>query len=634
MNSMMDSTVIIQATSRSVPSTPDWFGEVVVIIQALRRRGVLAKISEGVRFARRRFGHYEVIDFLAVLFGYAVSGERTLEEFYEQVHPFATAFMALFGRDRLPARSTLSRFLAALTSEPVEALRALFLEDLLGQQPDFEQHPCGLIDRAGNLWKVFDIDGTRETARQRALPQTREQPDPQRRLADVCAPGYTGRKRGEVVRTRTTVLQAHLYQWLGTFGNPGNGEYRKELRRAVEAIGSYLRVHQFPAERTLLRLDGLYGTGAVLVDLLGLAFVMRGKDYHLLDQLVVQTRLHLPADQQFSRPESDLVRTLYDCPDVMVGASGQRCRLVVATHPKGSTKHRIGIERDGLVYELFLTKLPQEAFTASDVVALYLHRGAFETILSDEDSEQDPDRWCSHAACGQEAWQIVSQWVWNLRLELGHQLEPEPIRTTEFAPALPPVKEYTAPACGYAAALVALPFKQGRFSGSDFALQSDGTLRCPSGQMLRATEERREADGSLRLVYAARISQCRDCGLREQCQWHGGNTQKPRRVSVLLHPLHIGPVPLLWHDWSRRQHRRACMQLLRHQRVDVQLRPPAQSSPVTSAPVLSRAQRAHSRLSWEERLACNASAPTTGRCTITLFGMPEGFAASVGLSII
>jgi hypothetical protein len=98
-----------------------------------------------------------------------VSGERTLEAFYERVHPFAAAFMALFGRDRLPARSTLSRFLAALTSEPVEVLRALFLEDLLGWQQDFEQQPCGLTDRAGNLWKVFDIDGTREAARQRAF---------------------------------------------------------------------------------------------------------------------------------------------------------------------------------------------------------------------------------------------------------------------------------------------------------------------------------------------------------------------------------------------------------------------------------------------------------------------------------
>ena len=27
------------------------------------------------------------------------------------------------------------------------------------------------------------------------------------------------------------------------------------------------------------------------------------------------------------------------------------------------------------------------------------------------------------------AWQIISQWVWNLRLELGHQLSPDPVRT-------------------------------------------------------------------------------------------------------------------------------------------------------------------------------------------------------------
>jgi hypothetical protein len=77
-------------------------------------------------------------------------------------------------------------------------------------------------------------------------------------------------------------------------------------------------------------------------------------------------------------------------------------------------------------------------------------------------------------------------------------------------------------------------------------LQPDGMLRCPAGHALSATEQRRESDGSLRLVYAARIS---------QCQWHGRQTTKPRRVSVLLHPLQVGTAPLLWKDWSRRQHR-------------------------------------------------------------------------------
>jgi hypothetical protein len=227
-----------------------------------------------VRFARRRFGHYEVIDFLAVLFGYAISGERTLEAFYEELQPFAPTFMALFDRDQLPTRSTLSRFLTALRQEPVEALRSLFLEDLLSRPLSQERQTGGLKDREGFGWVVFDIDGTREAARQRALPQTEELPPAYRRLNEICAAGYTGRKRGEVVRTRTVVSQAHSYQWLGSVGNPGNGLYREELRQALWAIGRYLATYQLPHERALLRLDGQYGTGAVLADLADFSFVI------------------------------------------------------------------------------------------------------------------------------------------------------------------------------------------------------------------------------------------------------------------------------------------------------------------------------------------------------------------------
>jgi hypothetical protein len=230
----------------------------------------------------------QLIDFLAVLFGYAISGERTLEGFYQRLLPWANTFMALFGRDRLPARSTLSRFLASLDQAVVEALRTLFLRDLLVRPLVKEEQADGLWDRRGNRFLVFDIDGTREAARQRALPQTADRPVPQRRLADLCAPGYTGRKRGEVVRTRTTVLQAHTHQWLATFGNAGNGQYRTELRRAVAAIQWYCKAHEFPEGRGLLRLDGQYGTGAVLADLAGFSYVTRGKDYQILDQVEVQ----------------------------------------------------------------------------------------------------------------------------------------------------------------------------------------------------------------------------------------------------------------------------------------------------------------------------------------------------------
>jgi hypothetical protein len=210
---------------------------------------------------------------------------------------------------------------------------------------------------------------------------------------------------------------------------------------------------------------------------------------------LVQARLQLPPDQQQQRPESQIVRSLYDCPAVPVGSEGVLCRLVVATHPAGKQKSPVGLTRGGVVYELFFTALPQQGFTACDVVELYLHRGAFEPALADEDQELDPDRWCSHSSWGQEARQIVSQWIWNLRLEVGHQLQPEPVRTTEFAPALSPPVPHTAPASGYAPPQVGLPWKVGRFSGQDFALQPDGTPRCPDDQQLLPHEHRREADG-------------------------------------------------------------------------------------------------------------------------------------------
>jgi hypothetical protein len=641
MTSIADGSVHIQTSAESVPSTPSWFGEVVLIVGHLRKQGILSKISARVRFARRRFGHYEVIDFLAVLFGYAISGERTLEAFYERLQPFAVPFMALFERDRLPSRSALSRFLAQLSEEPVEALRMLFLDDLESRPlttDSNEKQTGGLVDRAGNGWVVFDIDGTREAARQRALPKTEDLPPAFRRLDDVCAAGYTGRKRGEVVRTRTVISQAHSFQWLGSVGNRGNGRYRQELRQGLSAITRYLTAHQLPRERALLRLDGQYGTGAVLSDLAGFGFVTRGKEYTVLDHPLVQARLHLPPDQFQQRPESQTVRSLYDCPEVPVGPDGVLCRVVVATHPAGKKKSPVGVTRAGVVYELFFTTLPQCAFTASDVVELYLHRGAFEPALSDEDQEIDPDRWCSHSAWGELAWQCVAQWVWNLRLELGHQLERTPLRITEFAPALPPQSEPTAarpassaPASGYGPPTTATSWKTGRFTGADFPLQPDGTLRCPAGQSLSAQERRREADGSLRVVYAASIRSCRPCPLREQCQWQGSATKKPRQVSVLLHPLVVGNAPLLWRDWSRREHRRACIQLVRHQRIEVSLLPRA-TSPAIAEVILSRAQRAHARLSWEERLAHNARPRAAGQVTIRLFGVPAAFATSLGLA--
>jgi hypothetical protein len=90
---------------------------------------------------------------------------------------------------------------------------------------------------------------------------------------------------------------------------------------------------------------------------------MRGKDYQMLKRAEVQARLKLPPDQHLTHPESGVVRALYDGPALPLGPEGRRCRLVVATHPAGTAKSRIGMTGAGVVSELFLTKLPQSAFT-------------------------------------------------------------------------------------------------------------------------------------------------------------------------------------------------------------------------------------------------------------------------------
>jgi len=79
-----------------------------------------------------------------------------------------------------------------------------------------------------------------------------------------------------------------------------------------------------------------------------------------------------------------MTRMLYDCASVPLTPTGPEV-LVIATHPAADAALAVGVERDGTVYELFVSTLPSPAFTASDVLDLYVHRGSFETVLADED---------------------------------------------------------------------------------------------------------------------------------------------------------------------------------------------------------------------------------------------------------
>lgn len=145
----------VQTSPDERPSVPAWFAEVVMVAQHLTTTGLLDALTHQVRLVRGRFGCYEPIDFLVLLFGYAISGERTLAAFFERVAPFGTAFMALFGRANLPHRATLSRFLASVDHPCLEAFRELFEQSSFAQQWTNDSIG-GMWDRQGCRYLVFD----------------------------------------------------------------------------------------------------------------------------------------------------------------------------------------------------------------------------------------------------------------------------------------------------------------------------------------------------------------------------------------------------------------------------------------------------------------------------------------------
>jgi hypothetical protein len=241
-----------------------------------------------------------------------------------------------------------------------------------------------------------------------------------------------------------------------------------------------------------------------------------------------------------TRRKSGEVVELFDGGWLDLGEDLSHVRVMVARHcaPPPGKNIPVGKRVGEWVYELFITTLGADGFLVEDVLDLYHGRGAFQAVLADEDIEEDPDRWCSSTECGQELWQIASQWVWNLRLCLGQTMQGVHLREIEWAPPKaapvvfgasdPPPEEYGpwqwAAAFGRATGLIC---------AQDFVLQEDGKLRCPTGASLWDSEVRQENAFTQRAVYLAYQTDCQPCPLREQCLASGAKGDRARRVSAV-----------------------------------------------------------------------------------------------------
>jgi hypothetical protein len=554
----------------------------------------------------------------------------------------------------------------------------------------------------------------------------------------LAVAGYQGRKRGEVVRSRLVIQQAHTREWLGTFGDAGNGQRWLGLERAWAGVVQYMRGRGLSPDDGLMRMDGEFGWAhaALLLEQGGPGYLMRCSDYRLLSAPQVKAALgHAP--QRFAPLDTGTEREVYEAGWVVWSSEIDEgktvsTRLVVAATPapdKGEPK--VGKRVGAHVYELFVTSVGPEALTASDVLSLYFGRGGFEQTLSEEDREIEPDRWVSGHPAGQELWQILAQWIWNLRLRLGAIAAPCTPRCTlwsepwppstepassDIAQATPPgvstqpassdiagatvpgastepassdIARATAPdavegpppastevgaaliAAGASEPLVALgeaaactvspetapeatsvphqrwtPTAPLSTTAPGFILQPDGTLLCPEHKVLRQAEVRRHS-----VRFQARHADCKACPRATHCLRPNASGRKGRRVDWPIvdlapvppptmpratppsmpratPPARPGQHPVSWIDLPATTLRRTLPSLLAQQHVEGL--PVTSAMPLAPRP-LSRDQRAHRRLRWDERLARNARPVSAPPIRLKLYGIPLPLAAYLGV---
>jgi hypothetical protein len=213
--------------------------------------------------------------------------------------------------------------------------------------------------------------------------------------------------------------------------------------------------------------------------------------------------------------------------------------------------------------------------------------------------EGDPDRWCSFAALGQELWQVVWQWVWNLRLVLGRLLEQDSARSIDWAPAVSAASiEVSAPTPEAEAEYGPLEWAQhegrakGGFRADAFTLREDGLLECPTGKLLRHSETRQETPSIQRLIYVAADADCAECSLRTSCLSQSASGKRGRRVSarrrrmplLTTNPSALGTEAIRWNAVAGRRLRRTWMSRLsepsHHDRASV---PGGSTSPLSPA---------------------------------------------------
>jgi hypothetical protein len=561
----------ITASTQEKPRPASWFAELVIMSQIWIKTGLLRKVKERVRVERGRMGTYEAIDYILILLGYGTSNEGNLKIYFSKIRELRGALASLWEREESPSQAALSRFLEDVKEENVGEMRKIMMEDMLENGIQGE-YIGGVYDQINTRHIVFDVDATVDAARQRSVVSSADYPQVKRRRKNY-GKGYRGRKRGEVVRSRTTIQQAHTQEWLGSFGTKGNPEHFNQLEKCCWVGKEYMKAHSMQSQDAILRMDGQYGwaRAAYTCQKESLGYLMRCSDYRFIEKQEVKEKIQTAIREKFYQLDTQTSREIVDCGFIEWKSGGKnpleiktRLILAISQAPKDITQIKVGKLKADKVIEMFVTNQSSQQFSAKTLLSLYFARGGFEQTFSQEESENNPDRFCSQHHWGQEFWQLICLWVWNARLRLGFIGTDPKLRRT----------------------LWDISHTQ------DSSFQTQETL----------TQE------TLTQEIQSQGNNHQDLSLSQ-------STELKNKEKVL----EITPQHIYWDDLEACSLRRFLPNILLSQHLEITF--PKNLIPI-STPFISRDQRAHRRLSWSLRLNRNRSKSYSSPWGFFIFGLP------------
>lgn len=564
---------------------PGEYTEYALAVQGLLPAELLAWCRTVV--LERRAGSYEFVDLFVFLLAFfsSADSETSLAEFADSSSRHGPELAGLAGRTRWMSQASLSRGLAAVGQRAAAAAAAKLMEVTSASAIDSPlASAAGYRDGQGDAWTVFHWDTTVTTLRQRALPEGEELPEPSRLAAEFAAPGYPGRKRGEVQVSRSVLQDATSAAWLHVSLQPGNGQLGEQLDAAARAARRAL--HEDPARmaRAVVVADGVGGgtLQAVHCDAHGLAFLTRWANYDILE---------LPEQAAFL--DSGPWRAVVDSKSgprreaMQLGTTLLRdtipCRVIVTRFcAKREAQRGAGRTRAGWHHELFITTLPAERWAPEDLVTLYYGRTAIENRFAAENREFNLARVFSYTLPGQLLAYAVAMAVWNLRCTGGLAAIPEttPCRALRHRPPSPeppprpaddqapavsaesaPSSHPEAPAespvrTATAAELAAAAAARTAWCAANPLWQAqpeDSGLRCPAGHPVPLGGLRRaDAESTMYARFRAPRGLCPACPLKSSCSPKASGPAFCREVTLRfpLPPQTAAPSPTTAHKRS------------------------------------------------------------------------------------